>query len=466
MERAPADKIRFVVECGERKRRLVSHKDEQSAEALDGRIGTRPEIARLDALTVATKSESVIRTFDSIADHAPPPEIGTQMRTSCADSMNFTSATTKNDDALAAHIDRRSSTRRQCARSGDEIPGLRIARKGIRMGYRQPSKSSLIDQGFRQGVRRQTAMSPAQPNKIPAALNILIATSAGVIALMLLRAVSNSESWLLIAVLAIAFSFIANTIFSCLHECVHGIFHSNQRINDAFGVLLAAFFPTGFSLQRSAHMGHHARNRSDHELFDYYYPDDSRVLKTIQWYGIISGAYWIFVVIGWWLYLLCPFLFRRTLWQRHGPAIAEHTSGPAYARSFSEAPPVRARLELLFTIAFQIGVFVALDLTVTGWLICYLAFGFNWSALQYADHAFSPIDPIDGAWDLRVHPWIQAVFLNYHLHRAHHHQPNLPWTQLPRFVDENLHRPHFLAHYLRMWLGPRPIPGDRAAAEG
>jgi fatty acid desaturase len=308
-------------------------------------------------------------------------------------------------------------------------------------------------------------MSPAEPNKIPTALNILIAAGAGALALMLLRAVSNSESWLVIAAGAIAFSFVANTLFSCLHECVHGIFHPNRRCNDAVGVLLAAFFPTGFSLQRAAHMGHHARNRSDEELFDYYYPDDSRLLKTVQWYGIISGVYWIFVVIGWWLYLLCPFLFSAKRWQRRGPAIAEHTSGPAYARSFSEAPPVRARLELLFTIAFQVGIFLALELNVAGWLICYLAFGLNWSALQYADHAFSPRDPIEGAWDLRVHPWIQAVFLNYHLHRAHHRQPALPWIHLPRHVDETRYRPRFLTHYLRMWRGPRPAPGGVVVAD-
>jgi fatty acid desaturase len=301
-------------------------------------------------------------------------------------------------------------------------------------------------------------MSPFEPKEIPAALNVLIAASAGALALILLRAVSNSESWLLIAAGAIAFSFVGNTLFSCLHECVHGIFHPNQRVNDAFGVLLAVFFPTGFALQRAAHMGHHDRNRSDEELFDYYYPDDSRVLKSIQWYGIISGIYWIFVVIGWWLYLLCPFLFRRKLWQRRGPAIAEHTSGPAYARSFSEAPPVRARLELVFTISLQAGIFVALDLTAAGWLICYLAFGINWSALQYADHAFSPLDPLEGAWDLRVHPLVQAVFLNYHLHHAHHCQPSLPWIYLPRHVDESRPRPRFLAHYLRMWLGPKPVP--------
>jgi len=261
---------------------------------------------------------------------------------------------------------------------------------------------------------------------------------------------------------AIAFSFVGNTLFSCLHECVHGVFHPNARVNHAFGVVCAAFFPTGFSLQRAAHLGHHSRNRSAAEMFDYYTPIDSRFLKTLQWYGIISGVYWLFVVLGWLLFLCVPFVFRAASSQRWS-AIAEHTSGPAYARSFSTAPGTRARLELLYTVAFQAAAFYLLDLTAAGWLLCYVAFGLNWSALQYADHAFSPLHVTEGAWDLRVHPWVQAIFLNYHLHLAHHRHPSVPWIHLPRYVDNARPRPQFLTQYLRMWRGPQPLPRGEAA---
>ncbi len=275
---------------------------------------------------------------------------------------------------------------------------------------------------------------------------------------MLLRVASNSESLILIVIAALTFSFVGNTIFSCLHECVHGVFHPDGRINYAFGVICAAMFPTGFSLQRAAHLGHHERNRSSQEMFDYYGPDDSRFLKTLQWYGIISGIYWACVVLGWLIYLVAPFLFTAHTRRRPWSAIAEHTSGPAYLRSFASAPPVRSRAELLVTIALQAFAFLALDLSATGWLVCYLAFGLNWSSLQYADHAFSPLDRTDGAWDLRVHPWVQRIFLNYHLHRAHHRYPGVSWIHLPEYVDESRPRPRFLTHYLGMWRGPRPVP--------
>ena len=311
-----------------------------------------------------------------------------------------------------------------------------------------------------------TSLTPTVPDRtrrldsvpIPVALNVSIAVCACATAAILLRAASHCDSWWKVALCAAAFSFVGNTVFSCLHECVHGIFHPNPRINYAFGVLCAALFPTGFSLQRAAHLAHHRNNRTENESFDYIYPGDNKLLKILQWYGIISGVYWAVVVLGWVMYLLLPFAFRRKSLKPQWSQVAEHTSGPAYVRAFATAPPVRARLELVVTITLQLAAYCFLDLSPAGWLACYVAFGINWSAIQYADHAFSSLDVIEGAWDLRVHPWVQAVFLNYHLHLAHHRQPTLPWIYLPRFVDRDRFRPRFITHYARMWLGPRRAP--------
>jgi len=299
--------------------------------------------------------------------------------------------------------------------------------------------------------------SPNLVEAIPATFNIVIALGSGAAALILLWGASHGESPVGVALAVVGFSFVGNTLFSCLHECVHGIFHPRRFINEAAGVWCAAFFPTGYSLQRAAHLGHHRRNRTPVEMFDYYSPRDSRILKTVQWYGIISGIYWVVAVLGWLAYLSMPFAFsssRQARWSE----LAEHTSGPAYLRSFAVAPPLRSRLELALTLSFQLLLFEVLHLTLTGWLLCYLAFGLQWSALQYADHAFAPLDVVEGAWDLRVHPWVQAVFLNYHLHLAHHRHPTTPWIHLPRYIDPSRPRPGFLAQYARMWLGPRPQP--------
>jgi len=307
-------------------------------------------------------------------------------------------------------------------------------------------------------IRSETPGPRQDAEPIPARLNVAIACCAMVVALVLLWAASHSTSPMTVAASVVAFSFVGNTIFACLHECVHGIFHTRSTINEFFGCLCAAFFPTGLSFQRTAHLGHHQRNRTPIEMFDYYGPSDSRVLKTIQWYGIISGVYWVTVPLCWFVYLVCPFAFRATARDSKWSEVTEDTGVPAYIRALCSAPPLRTRTELLFTIAFQVLLIDLLDLTFFGWILCYLAFGLQWSALQYADHAFSPLDVVEGAWDLRVSPAVQAIFLNYHLHLAHHRNPAVPWIYLPRRVDPTRMRPRFLVHYALMWLGPRRLP--------
>jgi len=301
------------------------------------------------------------------------------------------------------------------------------------------------------------------PNeRIPASFNVGLSFAVWAGLCGLLYRASHSRSLLELGCAALAFSFLANTCFSLLHESVHGVFHPNARVNDLFGAVSAAFFPTGFHFQRACHLGHHARNRTAFETFDYIYPGDSRALKTLEWYGILAPSYWLTVILGWILFGLAPGMLRLGARFASRSAAAEHTAGPAYARGLEAVSPVRARLELAFTVALQATLWLALGLSLRGWLACYLAFAVNWSALQYADHAFSPLDVRRGAWDLRVPRLWRWIFLNYHLHRAHHMNPRVPWLHLPRHVDETVPRPSFFAQYLAMWRGPRRAPGPPA----
>jgi fatty acid desaturase len=114
--------------------------------------------------------------------------------------------------------------------------------------------------------------------------------------------------------------------------------------------------------------------------------------------------------------------------------------------------------ETAFTFAFQLALWYLLDLNWVGWLACYWAFGVNWSSLQYTDHAWSPRDVHEGAWNLRFWPITQAIFLNYNLHLVHHRQPDIPWVHLPRFVRAGDPRPSFWTIYGSLWWGARPAP--------
>ena len=98
--------------------------------------------------------------------------------------------------------------------------------------------------------------------------------------------------WALLA--AFLFSHLNNTIFSSMHEAVHGLFSKSKSRNDLFGIVCAALFPTSFSLQRVAHLGHHRRNRTDQDLYDYYLPGQSKSLRNFQLYaGNLLVLYWL-----------------------------------------------------------------------------------------------------------------------------------------------------------------------------
>lgn len=260
--------------------------------------------------------------------------------------------------------------------------------------------------------------------------------------------------WALLA--AWAFSLVHHLPFSLLHEAVHGVFSTNRRVNEAFGVLTAAAFPTSFTTQRIAHLGHHRRNRTDRELYDYYLPHQSRALRNLWLYaGNLFGLYWFLVPIGNLVYLLAPWIYTSPRFV-HGPA--RLLGFEPYVEEIAREGKLRIWLECLLALVYQVALVTLLDLTWQGWLLCYGAFALHWSALQYVDHAWSPRDIVNGAWDLRVLPVTRALALNYHYHLAHHRHPTVPWVHLPRLVDETRPRPTFWSIYFSLWGGTRPAP--------
>ena len=264
-----------------------------------------------------------------------------------------------------------------------------------------------------------------------------------------------------IATAAIAFSFVANTIFSLLHESVHGHFHERRALNEGFGLVSATFFPTTLNFQRVVHLGHHRRNRTDSELFDYYQPGVSRFTTIFRLYCLLTGFFWMSAPLGCALYLFTgpvfhSRVFREVICRGYGfePMVADLSSEPRW----------RLRLEIVFTIVFQAVLIVALDVSLLGWCACYGAFALNWCALQYTDHAWTARDIRNGASNLRVNRLVQWIFLNYHHHLAHHQNPHVPWIHLHRFVDFSKPRPSFLRTYLSLWLG-RATPTSAARVE-
>jgi fatty acid desaturase len=285
---------------------------------------------------------------------------------------------------------------------------------------------------------------------IPTKLNIALVLGSTAGCVVLLAWASHAQSWLSWLGAALLFSLLGNTVFSLLHEAVHGVLHPDRRWNEWLGRWLAAFFPTGLGFQRAVHLGHHRRNRSPVERFDWISPGESALLKVLQWYGLLLGFFWVLSPLACAAFLLAPRLLERAAGQ-----LAEQTSASAMMEGLEPADRTTLRLEILGALLVQLGLFWAVGGTWQGWAVCYAAFALHWSSLQYADHAWSPLDVKEGAWNLRVPLLYRWVFLNYHLHLVHHRHPRLPWIHLPDHVDPSEPQPSFLAIYLRMWGGPR-----------
>jgi fatty acid desaturase len=295
---------------------------------------------------------------------------------------------------------------------------------------------------------------------IPERLNVVLALLSAATAVALLWLVSHTDRLVVRLAGAMAFSYVNNTLFSLLHEAVHGVFHRSPRVNALFGRWLAAFFPTAFTLQRFFHLGHHRRNRSPAERFDYLGAGENAFLKNVQWYGILTGVYWLFPPLSCVMFFLSPRLFSSGCIHAETAQWSRQSGAFAMAEDVDTLPAGLVRLEILFSAAWQAALVWTLRLNLGGWLLCYAAFGINWSSLQYADHAWSPLDPVEGAWNLRVNPVVRRLFLNYHHHLAHHQHPGVPWIHLGRFVDDSQPRPAFWRVYVSMWRGPRALPKD------
>jgi hypothetical protein len=229
-------------------------------------------------------------------------------------------------------------------------------------------------------------------------------------------------------------------------------------MNYALGVLAGVWFPIPFTMMHTAHQGHHLRNRTDHEMFDLYYPTDNRFVRFAQWYGILCGLFWPFVLLGGLIPAISPRLLRARPFQ------AARSSNHLLS-DISTANVWRIRAEVALIVAVFTALFWLLDLKWQTTLVLYGCFAVNWSTRQYISHAFTQRDVVEGAWNLRHNRLMSYVLLHGEYDLNHHRRPDVSWFYLPRLTQAGDPNPSYLAQYWRQWRGPRPTtePGPEAA---
>ena len=283
---------------------------------------------------------------------------------------------------------------------------------------------------------------------IPQRLNLCLSLVLLCALLALLWAAGRVSGWGLFAV-SIGYGLVMNSAYAMMHEAEHGLLHPNRRINDGTGVLLGLFFPGPFHLLRQGHIGHHVRNRSDDEAFDFYFEGENPVWKRLQLYGILTGFFWLAIVLGTALASIWPTLMRPRRFSLDRPT-------EALFQSLNPHFVPLVWMESIAAVVLHAGLIHRFQLPMLHWFATLTGFGLMWSAMQYVHHFGTERDVLKGALNLRTWRWLDALWLHHNWHLRHHRHPTVPWIHLPDLGEGRLEqRAHLLPAWLRMWRGPR-----------
>ncbi|HFD13088.1 MAG TPA: fatty acid desaturase [Crenotrichaceae bacterium] len=286
-----------------------------------------------------------------------------------------------------------------------------------------------------------------QASEIPGRLNCVLGTFVFGGGLLLLWGGSRVELVWSIP-LGIVFSFLMLTNYALMHEAAHNVFHHRSIVNHLYGVVLGWLFPMSFTVFKVSHVVHHCYNRSDHEMFDYYYENDWKIIKYIQWYGLLTGLWWILIPIGNVLLAIHPAILKTRPFRN-----ARSTS--RVFDNYDCELTRRLRLEILSGILFWTGASMLLALRWETVLIYYGFFAFNWSTRQYVTHAFTVRDVTNGALNLSVSKPMQWILLQGQWDLVHHQHPHVSWIRLPDLSQHSEPPRSYLKQYLSLWAGPR-----------
>lgn len=274
----------------------------------------------------------------------------------------------------------------------------------------------------------------------------------------LLTAIEAAPGWGK-ALLVFAFCAVMQGVFTMMHEAFHRNAHADPRWNTAIGVVGATIFGTSYTLHRINHWGHHLRNRTSAERGEFVHPGENRLAKTLLYYFATMGGLWLGGLVFPLVSLLVPFPVVERL-----KAWGEFNTYLAAFEQFTAADWARMRWE-------TVGLYGSWAMIATNgpwsWqtlVLAYAAFAYHWSVLQWIYHLRTPIDVVEGAYNLRLPTPLRWLWLNFNDNLTHHRRPELPWQELHANTDLRETQPLWW-RWLLMWLPPTPFPEDLSSLE-
>ncbi len=274
-----------------------------------------------------------------------------------------------------------------------------------------------------------------------------------------LYAIEAASLWPIKITLVIFFCVFMQGIFSMMHEFFHANAHPNPKINYLIGLLGSLVFGTAPTFHRVNHWGHHMRNRTPSEQGEFIQEGESPLGKICIYYVAIFGGLWLSSLVIPLASILLPYSAITGL--------SRSKKFNTYAAAFDQIKPSdwnRMRKEsllliLCWTILTKLG-FFSLQTIV----ICYVAFAFSWSSLQWVYHLRTPLHIVEGAYNLRLPTPIRWFFLNFNCNLTHHRHFYLPWQELYAATNQAETQPLW---YRWLWMlhWPIPFPDDLSSLE-
>ena len=272
---------------------------------------------------------------------------------------------------------------------------------------------------------------------------------------LLLEALHRDIGWPWKLALLAVWCLVMQGVFSMMHECFHRNGYRRPGPNQAMGVLASTLFGSSYTLIRVNHEGHHQRNRSNAELAEFILPGERPAFKTGLYYFAILGGIWLGSFVATLLLPFVPF--------RHVKALAVRlVSMDGYNRSFAEFDArdwQQLRLEAVLGVAFWLACIRLFHWDWQVLLLAYACFAFSYSSLQWIYHMRTPLDRVEGAYDLRLPAPVRWLFLNFNYNLTHHRLPRAAWQDLHGHVDQRQTQPLW-RRWLAVFRPPEPFPDD------
>lgn len=285
-------------------------------------------------------------------------------------------------------------------------------------------------------------------------VNIAVLSAQLVAWAALLVAMSHTTNWVILFVEIYFFCLMMQGVFSMMHEGFHEHAHRSKGVNTAMCWLASTIFGASATFIKVNHIGHHVRNRTDAEMVDYVYEDESRLKKTVAYYLGIVGGIWIGASLGSIVVALAPASWLLKLQER-----SQHNTYAAALGDFTETDFRNIRIEVVASLLFWAAAWWLFEFKAMNILIAYGAFAFSWSSLQWIYHVRTPLDVVEGTYNLRSSRLVRWFFLNFNYNLTHHRDPSLRWQVLHAVSDLNETRP-FWRSWLSITKPPVPLPEE------